>query len=96
MYHSRTGNFQYAMEYLRSALPELLALFGPTDAHFLSGHTANLIGLQYYDETAAMLRIQPSSLETFAQYMLLLAKAQGETTKWADENGHPENESLGA
>ena len=77
----------YAMEYLRSALPELLALFGPAEARFLIGHTANLIGMQYYDETAAVLDIEPGSQEAFAQYMQRLAEAQGETIERTDENG---------
>ncbi len=44
----------YTMEYIRSLLPELLALAGPLQGGFLGEFTARLIGMQFDDETAAI------------------------------------------
>jgi hypothetical protein len=77
----------YAMEYLRSAMPEMIALFGPAEARFLFGHTSTLIGMQFYDETAALLGVTPGEASTFADYMLALARAQGEKIERLDEGG---------
>lgn len=70
----------YAMEYVRSMMPVLLELFSPEETEALAGRAARLIGLQFYDETAAMLGIaRDGSAESFARYLVLLAQAQGET-----------------
>lgn len=45
----------YAMEYVRTALPELIALVGPVDGAYLGGLTGRLIGMQFHAQTAAAL-----------------------------------------
>ena len=42
----------YAMDYLRTALPVTVELFGPEDAGYLLHMTGKLIGMQYFDEIA--------------------------------------------
>jgi hypothetical protein len=68
----------YAMEYVRSMLPTMLELFGPqkTGAHL--GRAARLIGLQFHDETAALLGVPAGGARNFAAYLAALAAAQGE------------------
>jgi hypothetical protein len=66
----------YAMEYIRNILPEALDLMGERAGGELVGATARLIGMQYYDETAAMLGIQSDSPEAFARYLARMAEAQ--------------------
>ena len=51
----------YAMEYVRSMLPSAVEVLGEADAAALVGRAARLIGLQYYDETAALLEIDRKS-----------------------------------
>ncbi len=68
----------YAMEYVRSMLPAMMALFGAEETLALVGRTARLIGLQFYEETAALLGIADDSAESFANYLAALASAQGE------------------
>ena len=68
----------YAMEYVRSFLPATQELFGVEEAERLVARTAQLIGLQFYEETAAMLGIAGNSAEDFARYLAALAIAQGE------------------
>ena len=71
----------YAMEYVRSLLPTMLELFGAEEARALVGRTARLIGLQYYDEIAALLEVQGKDAQAFARLLAALAAAQGETVE---------------
>src|SRR6266403_4629360 len=45
----------YAMEYVRTAVPVMVQLFGPEDAGYLLHLTGKLIGMQYFDEVAEAL-----------------------------------------
>jgi hypothetical protein len=49
----------YAMEYVRSALPACVDLFGAEAAGFLAGGAARLVGMQLYAETATALGVTP-------------------------------------
>ncbi|HUG35982.1 MAG TPA: hypothetical protein VML54_03470 [Candidatus Limnocylindrales bacterium] len=68
----------YAMEYVRSMLPEMLALVGTEETRTLVGHAARLIGMQLYDETAARLGVRARDAAAFAAYLAAMARAQGE------------------
>src|SRR3954470_12319634 len=46
----------YAMEYVRTAAPVAVQLFGPEDAGYLLHLTGKLIGMQYFDEIARGLK----------------------------------------
>ncbi len=70
----------YAMEYVRNILPEMVALFGPDEAQNLGRATAKLIGMHYYHETAELLGIQDNSPESFAQFMALFGQSEGGNT----------------
>lgn len=68
----------YAMEYIRTGLPRLAELFGPTEAAHLGRITGQLTGAQLYRECAAMLGIGSSSAEDFARCMAHLAAGEGD------------------
>jgi hypothetical protein len=78
---------RYAMEYVRTALPVVLALLGPEDTRALLGHAARLIGMQYHDETARLLEIEGRGPEPFARYLAALAEAQGEAVEVTGGSG---------
>ncbi|WP_430727102.1 hypothetical protein [Variibacter gotjawalensis] len=72
----------YAMEYTRTAIPELIAHFGPADATYLGGVTAQLIGMQFYSRTARAFEMPDSGDVTrFARFMVALATAQGDSAE---------------
>ena len=48
----------YAMEYVRSLIPEAIDLFGPQDAQWLIGGAARLVGMHFYDECRDMLGVK--------------------------------------
>jgi len=74
----------YATDYVRSFLPVTQELFGVTEAEALVAKTARLIGLQFYEETAAMLGIAGDSAQAFTEYLSALLRAQGESVDSAD------------
>jgi hypothetical protein len=75
----------YAMEYVRSLLPATQDLFGAEEAARIVGRAARLIGLQFYEETAAMLGITGHDARSFARWLAALASAQGEQVDLREE-----------
>ncbi len=69
---------RYAMEYVRTMLPVALDLLGADEAGRLLGRAARLIGMQCYDETAALLGLPGGDAVSFARYLATLLRAQGE------------------
>jgi hypothetical protein len=69
----------YAMQYIRTALPVAVNLWGEHEAGSLMGLTAKLIGMQFHRETQARLglNIDPSPA-AFAEFAARLIKAQGD------------------
>ena len=67
----------YAMEYVRTLMPVLQDLVGPEEMHRLLGHAARLIGMQFYDETAALLGVRAGGAAGFAEYLARLAARPG-------------------
>ena len=63
----------YAIAYVRTAIPAAIQLWGPAEAAQLLGLTGRLIGMQFYRQTAEAL---PSA--DFATFMVALAEAQGD------------------
>ena len=72
------ANRNYAMEYIRSALPELFALFGPAEASYLGHLSALQIGMQFKDEISEMININGYTPKEFANLFMILAEAQGD------------------
>lgn len=72
----------YAMEYVRSLMPVMQELFGAREAGALIARTARLIGLQFYEETAALAGVNGASADAFADYLAAMAQAQGEAVEW--------------
>lgn len=69
----------YAMEYVRTAAPVAVQLFGPDDAGYLLHLTGKLIGMQHFDEIAPALGGDRGSAEAFANFLEALLVAQGDT-----------------
>ena len=75
----------YALEYLRTMLPTLEDLLGPTEAGRELGRVARLVGLQFHEETARELdlptdveRGDRQSARDFARWLAALLTASGE------------------
>ena len=68
----------YAMEYVRTAAPVIVQLFGPEDGGQLLHRTARLIGMQFFPETAAALSAAtaPLSVSDFATFLSAVLAAQ--------------------
>lgn len=76
----------YAMDYVRSILPELVGLFGVDAGAELGRFCAKQIGMQFYDETARLLGVTGTSAGAqgkgtaaeFAEYLARMGRAQDE------------------
>ena len=81
----------YAMEYVRTAAPVAMQVFGPVDAGYLLHLTGKLIGMQYFDEIAPGLQasgLQASGLgasrgraKEFAEFLRSLFEAQDDAVE---------------
>ncbi len=68
----------YAMEYVRTAAPVAVQLFGPDDASYLLRLTGKLIGMQSCEEIAAAFPTGGRTAEDFAGLLRALLVAQGD------------------
>ena len=68
----------YAAEYVRNGLCELAGVVGEDEARELGGLSANLIGLQYFAETAAMVGATDGGVEQAASYLARMFAGMGD------------------
>jgi hypothetical protein len=71
----RKARRNYAIAYMRTAIPAAIQVFGPEEAVALLGLTGRLIGMQFYAQTAVGLGLAPGDGD-FRRFMLALAAAQ--------------------
>ena len=77
----------YAMEYVRTAAPVMVQLFGPEDAGYLLHLTGKLIGMQYFDEVARGFCISGATAADFAAILLALLEAQDDIAGISESGG---------
>ncbi|MGE5270034.1 MAG: hypothetical protein ACM3JG_10235, partial [Thiohalocapsa sp.] len=71
----------YAMEYVRTAAPVIVQLFGPEDAGHLLQLTGKLIGMQYFDEVATALAAERGGPRQFVAFLAALLAAQDDVAE---------------
>jgi hypothetical protein len=84
----------YAMEYVRTAAPVMVQLFGPEQAHYLLHLTGKLIGMQYFHEIASRLSCEGGSASAFAAFLHALFEAQGDSADLVRSGGAYEIRQL--
>ena len=77
----------YAMEYVRTAAPVMVQLFGPEDAGYLLHLTGKLIGMQHFDEIAQALSQSRGGVTQFAAFLHALLDAQDDAVEVAESGG---------
>ncbi len=77
----RKARRNYAIAYVRTAIPAAIQLFGADEAVALLGGAGRLIGMQLFHGTAAALGATGSGAEGFADFMVALARAQGDVAE---------------
>jgi hypothetical protein len=68
----------YAMDYITSILPETVAVLGPEEGGHIAGAAARLVGMQTFDEVAALLGGVGAGPVGFAAAFARLARGQGD------------------
>ncbi|HJQ60927.1 MAG TPA: hypothetical protein VJ890_28745 [Vineibacter sp.] len=86
-YRRRRTYRSYAMEYVRSLVPTLIGLLGTDDARAEIGRAARLVGMQFYEETAAAMKIDGDGAAAFARYLAGLLQGQGEEVTCSVDGG---------
>src|SRR5438445_360060 len=66
----------YAMEYVKTAAPVMVQVFGPEDAGYLLHLTGKLIGMQYFDEIARALQVDRGGAKEFVDFLRVLFDSQ--------------------
>jgi len=77
----------YAMEYVKTAAPVLVQLFGPEDAGYLLHLTGKLIGMQYFDEVAQALGQGRGGAKEFASFLAALFETLDDVAEIAASAG---------
>jgi hypothetical protein len=80
----------YAMDYVRTAAPVMVQLFGPEDAGCLLYLTGKLIGMQYFDALAQALSQSRGGEREFAGFLRALFAAQDDVAETAHVQGYYE------
>lgn len=68
----------YALDYIRNGLAELAGVIGVAETRELAGRAARLIGLQYFQETAAMVGATDGDLAAAAHYLTTMFGGMGD------------------
>ena len=77
----------YAMDYVRTAAPVMVQLFGPEDGGHLLHLTGKLIGMQYFDEIAHGLSASRGAARQYAAFLCALFEAQDDVVGVEEAGG---------
>src|SRR5256885_3062416 len=77
----------YAMEYVKTAAPVMVQLFGPEDAGYLLHLTGKLIGMQYFDEVARAFGTSRGGAKDFAAFLRVLFSSQDDVAEISESGG---------
>jgi hypothetical protein len=75
------------MEYVKTAAPVMVQLFGPEDASYLLHLTGKLIGMQYFDEIARSFGAGRGTAKEFAAFLRILFEAQDDVAEISEASG---------
>lgn len=73
------ANRNYAMNYIRNGISELIEVLGEQETRVLCGRAAKLIGLQYFQETAEQIGATDGGLEAGAHYLANMFRGMGDS-----------------
>jgi hypothetical protein len=79
----------YSMAYVRTILPVALEVLGAERGVETVAHAARIIGMQHYDELAALLEMRGTGAGDFADALATLLAAQGESAERTQIAGAP-------
>jgi hypothetical protein len=77
----------YAMEYVRTAAPVMVQVFGPEDAGYLLHLTGKLIGMQYFDEIARAFAANCGAAKDFVAFLRVLFESQDDVAEISESHG---------
>ncbi len=72
------ANRNYAMNYIRNGISELVGVIGAEETQSLASRAAKLIGLQYFPETSEMINVPEGDLDAAANYLSEMFSGMGD------------------
>ncbi len=81
------ANRNYAVEYIRNALVKLCEVIGVEATSEIGQRAARLIGLQYYQQTAAAISAVDGSVADAAWYLATMLRGLGDTAVIQESSG---------
>jgi hypothetical protein len=75
------------MEYVKTAAPVMVQVFGPEDAAYLLRLTGKLIGMQYFDEIARALQVDRGGAKEFVGFLRVLFDSQDDLFEISESAG---------
>ncbi|MFB9267523.1 hypothetical protein ACFFWD_31005 [Bradyrhizobium erythrophlei] len=85
----------YAMEYVKTAAPVMVQVFGPEDASYLLHLTGKLIGMQYFDEVAQALGGSRGGAKELVDFLRVLFESQDDVADISESAGQFEVRQQG-
>src|ERR1700744_5977657 len=77
----------YAMEYVKTAAPVMVQLFGPEEGGHLLHLTGKLIGMQYFDEVSHALSESRGGTKEFGTFLRALLETQDDVAEMSTSEG---------
>jgi hypothetical protein len=75
------------MEYVKTAAPVMVQVFGPEDAGYLLHLTGKLIGMQYFDEIARAFQAGRGGAREFVDFLRVLTDSQDDAIEVSESAG---------
>ena len=75
------------MEYVKTAAPVMVQVFGPEDAAYLLRLTGKLIGMQYFDEIARAFQVDRGGAKEFVSFLRVLFESQDDAVEISESAG---------
>ncbi len=72
------ANRNYALDYIRNGLSELVGVIGEEETRTLAMRAARLIGLQYFSEVASMIDAKDGGLDDGAEFLATMFEGMGD------------------
>lgn len=79
------ANRNYAMEFIRNGLPELVNVIGKEDASQIASRAARLIGLQYLPETLAIVDCKDGDASDAGAYIKKMFQGMGDDVELTED-----------
>ena len=88
------ANRNYAVEFIRNSLIQLMEVIGQEEAQVLGGRAARLIGLQYFQETREIVGTDDGDTASAVQYLCRMFQGMGDSVEIVEATADGETKLI--